>query len=147
MQQEDKVNQEEVFRILNGRLSMLISRYLHTRFREAALGITVEQWTILAILWQKDKVTQQILSDITMRDKPSITRLIDNLEKRNLVVRIHDSSDRRVNLIYLTQKGIDLEHKASAIINEVVDKTLAEVSAEEIIICRNVLRKVLENLH
>ena len=146
MQQENKVNQEEVFRILNGRLSMLINRYLYNQFKKAELGITVEQWTILAILWQKDKVTQQILSDITLRDKPSITRLIDNLEKRNLVVRIHDSSDRRVNLIYLTQKGIDLENKASAIINEVVDKTLSEISDEETVVCRNVLRKVLNNL-
>ena len=146
MQQENKVNQEEVFRILNGRLSMLINRYLYNQFKKAELGITVEQWTILAILWQKDKVTQQILSDITLRDKPSITRLIDNLEKRNLVVRIHDSSDRRVNLIYLTQKGIDMENKASAIINEVAGKTLSEISDEEIIVCRNVLRKVLNNL-
>lgn len=146
MYSENKINQEEIFRILNGRISMLINRYLYNRFKEADLGITVEQWSILSILWQKDKVTQQTLSDITMRDKPSITRLIDNLEKRNLVVRIHDTSDRRVNLIYLTQKGIDLENRASAIINEVVDKVLAEISDEEILVCRNVLRKVLDNL-
>lgn len=146
MNSNEKINQEEFFGILNGRISMLINRYLYGCFKNAGLGITVEQWTILAILWQKDKVTQQTLSDMTFRDKPSITRLIDNLEKQKLVVRVPDTSDRRANLIYLTQKGIDLENKASIIINEVVDATLAKISDEEMIACRNVLKKVLDNL-
>ena len=146
MRSTEKFNQEDLFGILNGRISTLINRDLYNRFRKADLGITAEQWTILAILWQKDKVTQQTLSDITLRDKPSITRLIDNLEKQNLVVRISDSSDRRVNLIYLTPKGIDLEKQASIIINEVVNKILDEISNDEILVCRNVLKKILNNL-
>ena len=146
MRSTEKFNQEDLFGILNGRISTLINRDLYNRFRKANLGITAEQWTILAILWQKDKVTQQTLSDITLRDKPSITRLIDNLEKQNLVVRISDSSDRRVNLIYLTPKGIDLEKQASTIIDEVVNKILDEISNDEILVCRNVLKKILNNL-
>ncbi|MCL1943898.1 MAG: MarR family transcriptional regulator [Candidatus Azobacteroides sp.] len=141
-----KLNQIELFGILNGKISKLINRYLFNRFKEANLGITVEQWTVLACLWQKDKVTQQTLSDITFRDKPSMTRLIDNLEKQNLAVRVPDSTDRRVNLIYLTQKGMDLEKQATQIVQDVVERTLSKMSGDEIMICRNVLKKIFENL-
>lgn len=146
MELSKKLNQDELFGILNGKISMLITRYLYNRFKNADLGITVEQWTVLACLWQKDKVTQQVLSEITMRDKPSMTRLIDNLEKRNLVVRVPDPSDRRANLIYLTQKGMDLEKKSTEIVREVAEKTLSEISDQDITACRNVLKKIFDNL-
>ncbi len=140
------LNQNELFSILNGKISMLINRYLYNCFREANLGITVEQWTVLACLWKKDKVTQQALSDITLRDKPSMTRLIDNLERRNLVVRVSDTKDRRVNLIYLTQKGMDLEKQTTQIVQDVVERILSKISDDEIEACRNVLRKIFDNL-
>lgn len=81
-----------------------------------------------------------------MRDKPSMTRLIHNLEKQGLVTRVQDEKDKRANLIYLTKKGSELEKKASGIINKVVEKTLAQISEEEILACRNVLKKIFENL-
>ncbi len=146
MKQTKKLNQQELFGILNGKLSMIINRYLYGKFKEASLGITVEQWTVLACLWHQDKVTQQTLSDITFRDKPSMTRLIDNLEKRGLVVRVPDATDRRAKLIHLTQKGVDLEKKSTDIVNDLVAKTLDEFSEKEVEICRNVLKKVFSKL-
>ncbi len=146
MELQEKINQQELFGILNGKISMLINRYLSSKFREANLGITVEQWTVLACLWKQDKVTQQTLSDITFRDKPSMTRLIDNLEKNGLVVRVSDTTDRRVNMIHLTRKGVDLEKKSTEIVNMVVDKVLHEFSVEEVAACRKFLKKILNNL-
>ena len=146
MENSKKLNQQELFAILNGRLSMIINRYMYGKFRELELGITVEQWTVLACLWQKDKVTQQSLSDITFKDKPSITRLIDNLEKGGLVVRVPDRSDRRAKLIHLTQKGVNLEQKATEIVNRIVEKTMERLSDEEILVCRNVLRTISSEL-
>ena len=146
MENSKKLNQQELFAILNGRLSMIINRYMYGKFRELELGITVEQWTVLACLWQKDKVTQQSLSDITFKDKPSITRLIDNLEKGGLVVRVPDRSDRRAKLIHLTQKGVDLEQKATEIVNRIVEKTMERLSDEEILVCRNVLKTISSEL-
>ncbi len=53
----------------------------------------------LIFLWEKDGVTQQELCNATFKDKPSMTRLIDNMERQHLVVRISDKKDRRTNLI------------------------------------------------
>lgn len=146
MEQTKQLNRQELFSILNGKISMIINRYLYGRFKDENLGITVEQWTVLACLWEQDKVTQQTLSDRTYRDKPSITRLIDNLEKNGLVIRMADSSDRRVNLIYLTKKGADLEKKATEIVDELVSNTLDEFTDEDVLVCRNVVKKILTKL-
>ena len=40
-----------------------------------------------------------------------MTRLIDNMERQHLVVRISDKKDRRTNLIHLTKDGKELEER------------------------------------
>ena len=77
-----------IFAILNGKVSAAINRKLYRNFRQYNVEITPEQWTVLLYLWEKDGVTQQELCNATFKDKPSMTRLIDNMERQNLVVRI-----------------------------------------------------------
>ena len=67
-----------IFAILNGKVSAAINRKLSRNFRQNGLEITPEQWTVLIFLWEKDGVTQQELCNATFKDKPSMTRLIDN---------------------------------------------------------------------
>ena len=98
-----------IFAILNGKVSAAINRKLSRNFRQNGLEITPEQWTVLIFLWEKDGVTQQELCNATFKDKPSMTRLIDNMERQHLVVRISDKKDRRTNLIHLTKDGKELE--------------------------------------
>ena len=86
-----------IFAILNGKVSAAINRKLYRNFRQNGLEISPEQWTVLIFLWEKDGVTQQELCNATFKDKPSMTRLIDNMERQHLVVRISDKKDRRTN--------------------------------------------------
>ena len=98
-----------IFAILNGKVSAAINRKLYRNFRQNGLEISPEQWTVLIFLWEKDGVTQQELCNATFKDKPSMTRLIDNMERQHLVVRISDKKDRRTNLIHLTKDGKELD--------------------------------------
>ena len=76
---------EILFALLSGKLSTAITRKLYRRFREEEIEVTPEQWIVLHQLWNKEGVTQQELCVNTFKDKPSMTRLIDNLEKQSLV--------------------------------------------------------------
>ena len=58
------------------------------------------------------------LCNATFKDKPSMTRLIDNMERQHLVVRISDKKDRPTNLIHLTEDGKELEERARVIANQ-----------------------------
>ena len=107
-----------IFAILNGKVSAAINRKLSRNFRQNGMEITPEQWTVLLFLWEKDGVTQQELCNATFKDKPSMTRLIDNMERQHLVVRISDKKDRRTNLIHLTKTGKELEEMARFIANK-----------------------------
>lgn len=134
-----------IFAILNGKVSAAINRKLYRNFRQNNLEITPEQWTVLLFLWEKDGVTQQELCNATFKDKPSMTRLIDNMERMHLVVRISDKSDRRINLIHLTKTGRELEERTRYIANRTLKEALYGLTVEELRISQNVLRKIFMN--
>lgn len=140
------IQNEELFDILVGKISGAINRAFLRAFTAEGIEITTEQWSVLACLWKKDGVTQQELCNLTAKDKPSMTRLIDKLEKANLVVRISGQVDRRINLIQLTEDGIKLENSANELVQQVAVKTLNGITEEEIQMSRVVLRKIMANL-
>jgi len=135
-----------IFAILNGKVSAAINRKLYRNFRQNGLEISPEQWTVLLFLWEKDGVTQQELCNATFKDKPSMTRLIDNMEKQHLVVRISDKKDRRTNLIHLTRSGRELEESARKITHQTLKEALEGISLEELRISQDVLRKIFYNI-
>src|SRR4051812_47208478 len=69
----------------------------------APFGVGPEQWALLVRLWQKDDRSQSELAELTFRDRASVTRLIDGLERRGHVVRARDREDARSHRILLTQ--------------------------------------------
>ena len=126
-------------------MSAAINRKLSRNFRQQGLEITPEQWTVLIFLWEKDGVTQQELCNATFKDKPSMTRLIDNMERQHLVVRISDKHDRRTNLIHLTKDGRELEEKTRLIASLTLKEALRGVTLEELSIGQELLKKVFFN--
>ena len=136
---------ETVFVVLSGKISAAINRKLYRSFRKENIDITPEQWTVLYYLWLKDGVNQQELCNATFKDKPSMTRLIDNMERQHLVVRISDKKDRRTNLIHLTKDGKELEEKARIIAGQTLKEALHGITLEELSIGQEVLKKVFFN--
>lgn len=141
-----KLQNDEVFTVLVGKISGAINRTFLRAFTAEGIDITTEQWSVLACLWEKDKVTQQTLCNLTAKDKPSMTRLIDKLEKQNLVTRVSDYNDRRINLIHLTSNGAALQEKANEIVQNITTKTLKGITDEEINFVRIALKKIMVNL-
>jgi len=121
-----------------------VQRTLLHAFKAAGYDITVEQWTVLIHLWEKDGVSQQELSDSTGKDNASICRLLDSLEKRNLVVRIPNKSDRRVNDIYATSFAKEIKPELVRIAEETFSIVLKNVKVEDQVRFKNILRSIKE---
>ncbi len=136
----------ELYSVINGMASTAVARRLQKNFRNAGLEITIEQWSILYYLWKEDCLSQQELSKRTYRDKPSITRLIDNLEKQKLVKRNASKEDRRKNLVCLTETAKNLQNITVDIANQTMNEALIGVSKNEIEIVKLVLQKIFDNL-
>lgn len=137
----------ELYSVINGMASTAVARRLQKNFRNAGLDITIEQWTVLYHLWKEDCLSQQELCNRTYRDKPSITRLIDNLEKQRLLKRASHKNDRRINLVCLTDAGRALQHVTLELANQTMDEALQDVQKEDIDVVKKVLQKVYDNLN
>ncbi|MCD8541707.1 MAG: MarR family transcriptional regulator [Bacteroides graminisolvens] len=135
-----------IFAILNGKVSAAINRKLYRNFRLNGLEMTPEQWTVMIYLWEKDGVTQQELCNATFKDKPSMTRLIDNMERQHLVVRISDKKDRRNNLIHLTKTGKDIEPQARIVVSKTLKEALQGIEVKDLQISQDVLKKIFLNI-
>lgn len=136
----------ELYSFITGKASTAIARRLQKKFNTAGLNLTIEQWSVLYHLWKQDGISQQELCNATFRDKPSITRLVDNLEKLQLVKRVSSDSDRRMNLIYLTRQAQKLQEQSMGIAEETLNEALEGVPVERIEICKEVLQIVYDNL-
>ena len=136
----------ELYSFITGKASTAIARRLQKNFKQSGLDITIEQWSVLYHLWKQEGQSQQQLCDATFRDKPSITRLVDNLEKLKLVKRVPSKEDRRINLIYLTKEAIQLQEKSMELANQTLNEALNGVTNGQIEIAKEVLHTVYENL-
>jgi len=136
----------ELYSVINGMASTAVARRLQKNFRQAGLDITIEQWSVLYHLWKEDCLSQQELCNRTFRDKPSITRLIDNLEKQDLVKRTASKTDRRINIVCLTDAARNLQQQTIDIANATMNEALTGISKDEIDTVKKVLQRVYDNL-
>jgi len=136
----------ELYSFITGKASTAIARRLQKNFKESGIEITIEQWSVLYQLWKQEGQSQQQLCDTTFRDKPSITRLVDNLEKSKLVKRVASKNDRRTNHIFLTKEGKVLEEKTMEVANTTLNEALKGVTNGQIEIAKEVLQMVYDNL-
>jgi DNA-binding MarR family transcriptional regulator len=137
----------ELYSFITGKASTAIARRLQKKFNGAGVNLTIEQWSVLYHLWKIDGLSQQELCTATFRDKPSITRLVDNLEKLSLVKRVPDGKDRRINKIFLTKNAEALEVQTMQLAEATLNEALAGVSQEQIEVCKEVLQRVYDNLN
>src|SRR6187455_2762375 len=118
----------ELYSFITGKASTAIGRRLQKNFKQSNVEITIEQWSVLYHLWKEDGMSQQQLCDATFRDKPSITRLVDNLEKVKLVKRVASTDDRRINMIYVTPEAMQLQEKAMELAGQTLNEALTGVT-------------------
>ena len=137
----------ELYSFIAGVASTAIARRLQKKFNANGLNLTIEQWSVLYHLWKNDGKSQQELCNDTFRDKPSITRLIDNLEKLNLVKRVPDEHDRRINKVVLTKQALKLQDLTMTMAEETLNEALEGVPADQVELCKQVLQKVYDNLN
>ena len=143
----NQFKKSELYSFITGKASTAIARRLQKNFKLAGLDITIEQWSVLYHLWKEDGQSQQQLCDATFRDKPSITRLVDNLEKLGLVKRTANKNDRRINKICLTPDAEKLQVQTMEVANQTLNEALQGVTNGQVEIAKEVLQMVYENLN
>lgn len=123
----------------------MLKRELTKRFQNRGFNITPNQWVILYRLWHNDGLTQAEISEKTFKDKANITRIIDILVKKELVIRSMDQSDRRFFRIYLTDRGKELMKELPIIVHEHIEHAVLGIPKEDLKTAKAVLEKIAAN--
>jgi len=128
-----------------GKTLQSIKNLIFREFKSENFNITPEQWAVMSYLHKEDGLYQKQIADFLFKDKPTVTRILDLLEKRNLIIRISDEKDRRKFKIYLTQDGKDTVVKLIPIAKEVQNKIIENITTEEIETLKIILNKIYMN--
>ena len=108
---------ELILQILRTR--MAFRQTLQRVLKRHNVDMTFEMLQVMNCLWNEQGISQQSLAEKTAKDKACLTNLINNLEKKNWVIRKEDSSDRRNRLIFLTAQGEELALTVKPLINDI----------------------------
>lgn len=115
-------------------------------FRKQGIELTPEQWVVLVRLWEQDGQAQNALCESTFRDKPTMSRMIDSLEKRGIVTRKPLPSDARARIVFLTREGKALKPKLVPVAREIVERMVAGIDPKALETTRATLQRMFENL-
>ena len=108
-----------------------------------AYGLTDATWRPLAYVGKLGGgVRQKELAMALSIEGPTLVRLLDNLERRGLIERREDETDRRARGIYLTPAGRDLAVRVAKVGAEVQARALAKVPPADLEICQAVFDKI-----
>ena len=140
--------------ILNKQLGVFLNfvhnrfkKYMTAFFQEGGYNITPEQFLLLDALWDMGVMSQQKLADNMLKDKNSVEKLVDTLEKKGLVRRIADNRDRRQNLIEVTPEAIAIKEGVTALAINAVDLITKDIPKDDLHIFINVLSEMAENMN
>jgi len=128
------------------RTAYMMRRAALEEFRKHGQDVTPEEWAVLARLWQQDRRRPAELADLTVRDRTTVTRLLDRLEDKDLIRREVDPEDRRSFLVWLTGAGRALEEEVVPVVRHLLDVMTREVAEEELEITVDTLLRIQETL-
>ena len=125
---------------------LLVKQNIKKRLHDVDYDLTFEQIVVLHILQKEEGQNLGMIADRADRERTTISRMVDGLEKRNLVVRIPDKTDKRQKMLYLTQLGKERLKDMEPMGEEFYTSVYADISPKEVESCLATLKKMFSNL-
>jgi MarR family transcriptional regulator, transcriptional regulator for hemolysin len=120
-------------------------QFAQKRFFEQGFDITIDQWLVLNAIYEKPDITQLEIAGKVFKDTASVTRIIDLLIKKELLIRDAHSTDRRRFTLELTNEGRKLMIKIIDVVEKNRDIALQDISDKELIRMKETLNHIIDN--
>ena len=124
----------------------LLSVYFRKRVGDTGIDVTVEQWGVLVHLWNKGGIAQDELAYRLCVDKSSLSRVLDGMERRGLVLRKRDPDDARRKILFATALAEELRKPCLEEADKALEEILKNIQQDELTICLKVLTQVKHNI-
>lgn len=107
---------------------------------------SAHQFGVLLLL-SKKSMSQKEISDATLADEPSTTRMLDRMIKKQILAKKRSLEDKRKQVVYITKEGEELLSKLLPITakhNKAVESILEE---EELDVLFKILNKINKKIN
>lgn len=111
-----------------------------------SFGLTPCQFEVLMTLWSEDGIVLGELRRRVSRDGPTITGVVDRMEKKMLVKRTRDPRDRRVVKVHLTSKGENLKGDLERTKKLIMEKITRSLSLKDMNSLVSLMEKMMRNV-
>lgn len=130
---ESAILQVKAYRILQANVRNALKKY----------KINPTEWSIVGIIYQqKNGIRLSEIANMLDIDRPLITIIANNLEKKELIDRVDHPKDKRAKLLFLTSKAKLLLPVIEKELQVKLIKLLNGLTVEEL----NTYKKVLETI-
>jgi len=126
------------------RASIALSKALNASITANNIDLPNSQYVVLRCLYFRDGISQFDIANMLSKDAAVIKRTVDELEKKNLVVRKQVRTLK--NSICITDKGRELMPQVLEIAQNVLDKALNGIEKETQDFLQTLLNKIYVNL-
>ena len=121
-------------------------KYFAKELTRNGINLTPEQYLVMDILWDAEVMSQQAIADIIQKDKNSVTKFIDSLEKKGLVYRQVNKTDRRVNNIVVSEEGLKLKARTTEVAIGMMRNVLKDIKEEDLMALDKVMNQIRDVL-
>ena len=111
-----------------------------------AAGLEAGEIGILAVLQLNPGISQNDLAASVVLKKSAVTRIVQNLERRELIERMRSAADRRANCLHLTDAGIAVVESVRKATLALHDEWFESVSPADRAVFFAVLNTLIERL-
>ena len=123
-----------------------LKQFIASKLRQKDVPLTPEQFLLIDLLWNHGEMSQQQLADLMHKDKNSVTKLVDAIERKGFVVRQQNKHDRRSNTLVLTERANQLKPGAKQKGISILDQMLEGINENELRMFLETLRKLNVNM-
>ena len=134
------------FGFLTNRIARLIVQNIEPQMEELGYHFPSSCIGVMADLWSTDGISQKELGISLIKTKSSINKMVAALEENGMIEKKIDPNDARGRLIFLTQKGRDMQQ---VIVNKSLEMEkvwLSNMKKEDIEITKKVLAEMYQSL-
>lgn len=116
-------------------------KQLYSELEREGISLPIEQLNVLLYVDEHKGVKQQEIADSTGKDKTTITRFLDAMIKKKLLVKRNSKIDTRQKLISISKNGKEILDKTIEITNRFNISIESKLDKKEL----NLLKKNLKN--
>lgn len=129
--------------LLQGKAYRALSHHLtQTLF---PYDLSIPEWKLMGQLYEKGEMRLAELADLLDVRPPLVTKLVDTLEARGMLRRVHDPKDSRARLISATPAGKAVIPKAEEDVKRTMGVLLQGVRRADLLNYLRVLARIVDN--